>query len=125
MIELAFNNFTTDKKYGAAFFKKVVQKTLNELGLREKNIELSINLVGEGRNKALNKKYLNKNKATDVLSFPIGGKVGIKPIDNDIIALGDIFICLPVAKRHAVCSPGRYHDPPAAYKAAHPFLPFV
>lgn len=102
MIELAFNNFAIDKKCGAAFFKKVVQKTLNEFGLRGKNVELSINLVGEDRIKALNKKYLNKNRTTDVLSFPIGGKVGIKPVDNGIIALGDIFICLPVAKRYAL-----------------------
>lgn len=102
MADLAFNNFTTDKKCGAAFFKKVVQKTLNELELREKNVELSINLVGEGRIKALNKKYLGKNRVTDVLSFPVGGKVGIKSVDNGIIALGDIFICLPVAKRHAL-----------------------
>jgi len=102
MFDLVFNNFTTDKKSGAGFFKKVVEKALDELGFKGKSIELSVNLVGEGRIKVLNKKYLGKNRATDVLSFPISDRVGMKPVDNGIIALGDIFICLPVAKRGAL-----------------------
>lgn len=102
MIELAFNNFTADKRYGAGFFKEIIREAIKKLGFAKRNVELSINLVGEGRIKALNKKYLGKNRTTDVLSFPIGGKVSIKPVDNGIIALGDIFICLPVAKRYAL-----------------------
>ena len=102
MADLVFNNFTTDRKYGVVFFKKVIQKALDSVGLKAKNVELSVNLVGEGRIKALNKKYLGKNRATDVLSFPISGKVSIKPVDNGIMALGDIFICLPVAKKCAL-----------------------
>ncbi len=102
MIDLIFSNFTADKRYGLKFFKEITQKAIRKLGLKGKNIELSINLVGEDRIKALNKKYLGKNRVTDVLSFPINGKVSKKPVDNGIIALGDIFICLPVAKRSAL-----------------------
>jgi len=99
MLDLVFNNPTADKRHGLKFFKEIVQKAIKRLGFAGRNIELSINLVGEGRIRALNKKYLGKNRVTDVLSFPISNKVSIKPVDNGIIALGDIFICLPVAKR--------------------------
>lgn len=102
MLDLIFNNFTTDKKYGLRFFKGVVQGAANKLGFAEKNIELSINLVGENKIKALNKKYLGKNRTTDVLSFPLSNKGGIKSINSGIIALGDIFICLPMAKKCAL-----------------------
>ncbi len=102
MFDLVFNNFTADKKYGVKFFKGVLRKALGKPGFKGKNIELSVNLVGEGRIRALNKKYLGKNRVTDVLSFPISDKVSIKPVDNGIIALGDIFICLPMAKKDAL-----------------------
>lgn len=102
MLDLVFNNLATNKRYGLKFFQEILQKAIKKLGYAGKNIELSINLVGEGRIKALNKKYLGKNRVTDVLSFPISNKVSIRPIDNGIIALGDIFICLPVAKRGAL-----------------------
>lgn len=102
MLDLVFNNFTTDKKYGLKFFKSIVQGSANKLGLTGKNIELSINLVGESKIKALNKRYLGKHGSTDVLSFPLGDRVSIKSADNGIMALGDIFICLPVAKRRAL-----------------------
>ena len=67
MIEI--NNLTTIliKK---AFLIKISQMVLE--GEKKKNSELSIALVGEGRIKALNKKYRGKNKVTDVLSFSSG-----------------------------------------------------
>ena len=105
MLDVVLNNFTTDKRYRAGFFKRILQKALDNIGLRARNVELSINLMGENRIRALNKKYLRKNRTTDVLSFPINdnsNKISIKPADNGIMALGDIFICLPAAKRSAL-----------------------
>ncbi len=102
MSDLVFNNFTADKRFGLKFFKEITQEAIKKLGFAGQNIELSINLVGEGRIKALNKKYLGKNRTTDVLSFPVSDKISIGPINNGIMALGDIFICLPVAKRDAL-----------------------
>lgn len=102
MLDLAFNNFTADKKYELTFFRSIIRGAIKNLGFTGRDIELSINLVSEDRIKALNKKYLRKNRITDVLSFPISGKIGKKPVDNGIIALGDIFICLTVAKRDAL-----------------------
>ena len=103
MVDLVLNNLTTDKSYSSDFFEKILQKAVAVLGIGNKKLEISINLVGRGRIKALNKKYLRKNRITDVLSFPLADKNDAKLLkENDIIALGDIFICLPVAKKQAL-----------------------
>jgi|YelNatPaOPRAMG01_1025707.scaffolds.fasta_scaffold93188_3 probable rRNA maturation factor len=103
MVDLVLNNLTTDKSYSSDFFEKILQKAVAILGIGNKKLEISINLVGRGRIKALNKKYLRKNRITDVLSFPLADKNDAKLLkENDIIALGDIFICLPVAKKQAL-----------------------
>ncbi|MBI2063200.1 MAG: rRNA maturation RNase YbeY [Candidatus Yanofskybacteria bacterium] len=109
--DFVFHNLTTDRKYNGGFFEKIVEFAAKELDLESKKFELSLSLVGEGRIKALNKKYRGKNKTTDVLSFPlmergpIRSRAGQELITsngvNDIISLGDIFICLPVAKKNA------------------------
>ena len=103
MIDLVLNNLTTDKSYSNDFFEKILQKAVAILGISNKKLEISINLVGRGRIKALNKRYLRKNRITDVLSFPLADKNDAKLLkENDIMALGDIFICLPVAKKQAL-----------------------
>jgi len=64
MIEI--NNLTTssiDKK----FLDRVAKKILK--GENQKERDLSIVFVGQGRMRKLNKKYREKNKVTDVLSF--------------------------------------------------------
>ena len=113
MTDLVFNNFTTDRKYDGGFFKKIIEVAAKELDLESKKMELSVNLVGEGRIKALNKKYRGRNRVTDVLSFPLISsyrktrglaitEIGVKSGTSDIINLGDIFICLPVAKKYSI-----------------------
>jgi len=83
MIEI--NNLTTIS-IDEDFFKKIVKKVLE----REKkgNKDLSIALVGQGRIKTLNKKYLRKNRATDILAFSGNG-------------LSEIVICLQEVKKNA------------------------
>ncbi|MEX2090850.1 MAG: rRNA maturation RNase YbeY [Candidatus Paceibacterota bacterium] len=97
MIDLVFKNYTTPRKTssrgrqkapGRKFFEKILDKSYKILKLKS-NLELSVNLVGEVKIKQLNKKYRNKNKPTDVLSFPLGD------------GSGDIFICLSIAKKEA------------------------
>lgn len=105
MIDLVFKNNTTDRKWTESFFVKILDKAKKEKGLNlniDKKYGVSINLIGERKIKALNKKYRGKNKATDVLSFPLNSFEAGKGINNhDIIDLGDIFICLPFAKKTA------------------------
>lgn len=102
VLDITSNNCTADKKYRAGFFKKILTKAARQLRLKGKRFELSINLVGEDRIRTLNKKYRGKNKATDVLSFPLNEEVGTGATAGGIIALGDIFICLPTAKEYAL-----------------------
>ena len=97
-MDLTFQNLTASKKYGSKFFEKILAVGVKELKLSNKNIEVSVNLVGEAKIKGLNRKYRHKDKITDVLSFPLEDKILGK---YDIMPLGDIFICLPFAKKEA------------------------
>lgn len=98
MNNLVFQNITFDKEHGQPFFKKVLGVAIKELDLEEKDIEMSVNLIGEEEIRELNLKYRNKDKATDVLSFPIE----TKPLkQSGVLPLGDIFICLSFAKNEA------------------------
>jgi probable rRNA maturation factor len=72
---------------------KIAHRALEVLGLSK--VELSIALVPDVQIKRLNKLYRNKDKPTDVLSFPIGEKV------EDWLILGDIVISVDTAKRQA------------------------
>jgi probable rRNA maturation factor len=69
--------------------EEVIGKTLRIE--RKENISLSITFVGDNFIKRLNKKYRFRDKATDVLSFPLGEKN----------VLGDIFISVPTARKNA------------------------
>ncbi len=53
---------------------------------------VNISFANKFQIKALNKKYLKKNQATDVLSFPIWSRLAEIPTKGKV-ALGDIFIC--------------------------------
>ena len=94
MINFEINNLTKERidpiRRGASngvnkkFLEKVAKKVFKIVKL--KNIgEISLVLVGEAKIKELNKKYRNRNRVTDVLAFDYG----------------EIFICLPQAKRQA------------------------
>jgi probable rRNA maturation factor len=72
---------------------KIAHRALEVLGLNR--AELSIVLVSDAQIRRLNKLYRNKDKPTDVLSFPIGEKV------EGWLILGDIVISVDTAKRQA------------------------
>ena len=112
MLDLVFKNYITRPQSGRSnrrmtastkspsekFFSEILKKGIEELKLKDKNIEVSLNLVGEDKIKELNNKYRGKNEVTDVLSFPLG-ESGLKRYD--ILPLGDIFICLPFAVKES------------------------
>jgi probable rRNA maturation factor len=72
---------------------KIAHRALEVLGLNK--VELSIVLVSDAQIRRLNKLYRNKDKPTDVLSFPIGEKV------EGWLILGDIVISVDTARRQA------------------------
>lgn len=82
-MKLEINNLTRGK-IDKRFLEKIAKKTLKFL-MFGKEAEISLVIVEEGRMRNLNKKYRKKNKVTDVLAFDYG----------------EIFICLPQAKRQA------------------------
>jgi probable rRNA maturation factor len=98
MLDLVFQNSTEDKSFKEDFFVGVLKISAKELNLLDKEIEISMNLVGEDEIRELNNKYRKKDKVTDVLSFPIEEK----PLEESgTWPLGDIFICLSFAKNEA------------------------
>ena len=91
-------------------FKKLFKKTLFVTGNYAENLALGIKFVKENEIQALNKEHRNIDKVTDVLSFPmldIDYKA-TKICDfegernpNGELYVGDIVICLDVAKVQA------------------------
>lgn len=101
MIDLLFTNSTPKKAFTRPFFKKIIESAVKEVGLANKKVGLSINLVSKTRIQSMNKKYRNKNKPTDVLSFPLHNYLLPNKTKETILEIGDIFICPSVAVEKA------------------------
>jgi probable rRNA maturation factor len=84
-----------DRNITKKFVKEITEEILKELNLD--NVELSIVLTDNEKIRELNKNWRKKDKATDVLSFPIDEK----PPKYKYRILGDIVISLPFAKKQA------------------------
>jgi len=70
------------------FFKKIFQAFPKRYKFNQKKVSLSLLLSNNKNIKKLNKKFRNKNKATDILSFPFSKKVKI----SKQTYIGDIII---------------------------------
>ena len=70
------------------FFKKICQAFPKKYKFINKKVSFSVLLSNDLNIKKLNKNFRNKNKPTDILSFPISNKIEISK--NDYI--GDIII---------------------------------
>jgi len=79
-----------------------IKKKSNALKI---SMDISITLCGERKIRSLNAKYRQKNKITDVLSFPLEENpmalLKKKSHPFPLLCLGDIFICKEVASRQA------------------------
>ena len=95
MIEI--NNLTTNP-VDEEFLRKVAEKVLKEES-REPN--LSIAIIGQGRMRKLNKRYLGKNRVTDVLAFGQTSRYKVKDLKYKTQDLGEIAICLREVKKNA------------------------
>lgn len=85
------------KNVNRDFFCNVLKRAAFIANVGKRQIGVSVILVGKAKIRSLNYRYLKKNRATDVLSFPTDTKMG----QDDIIELGDIFICYPMAEKNA------------------------
>lgn len=101
MIEI--NNFTAEL-LDERFFKRCVEIILN--AEKKKDIDLSIAFVIADEIKRVNKKYRNKNKITDVLSF---GEFEFKDVlegekqdFKKFLEFAEIIICPQEVKKNSV-----------------------
>ena len=77
---------------------------LRLLRLRKvKQAEISLTFVGAKRIRKLNREYLGRDRATDVLSFDLSGEglVSESIPDADSPLVGDIYVCVPRAIKQA------------------------
>lgn len=73
------------------FFMKIVEAVFDYLNNKENQYEISLLITNDETIHLLNKEYRQKDKPTDVLSFPM----------EDEVMLGDIVISLDTAKNQA------------------------
>ncbi len=86
---------------------KAVTETLKEQKVTDK-VLVSVTFVSDRKMAKLHRKYLGISGTTDVISFPINelkrmetDEKQIQTDENGNIELGDIFVCIPQAKRQA------------------------
>lgn len=109
---IEINNLTT-VQIDEDFLKKVARTVLERekksgqnrvLGRTGEDANVSIALVGQGRMRELNKKYRQKNRATDILAFPeskvLLEKFKVGPALKTQ-GLGELVICLREVKKNA------------------------
>ncbi len=90
------------------FYMGLASQVFSEL-LRSKIIpsrptqryEVSLMICGDKKIQKLNLEFRNKDKPTDVLSFPSHESLRKKNPDEDIVFLGDLAISIPTARRQA------------------------
>ena len=84
--------------------------------------EISVTIVDDEKIHALNKKYRNVDRSTDVLSFPLGAE-GTYDVNNDTGAqmLGDIVISIEHARKQAEMY-GHSFDREIAFLTVHSML---
>lgn len=79
--------------------KETVERVISDRGINTP-VEVSIAIVGDRKMRALNKKYRNLDKTTNVLSFSQTEGEGMV-VNSDSLILGDVIISYPVMIQEA------------------------
>ena len=95
--------------FNGYFYKNEKLKVTQAVKIFSKNFKISRNFhftvhsLNESESKKLNQKTFNKNKPTDVLSFPLYNDIeAINQLDKSMSEdMGDMFICRNVIKKNA------------------------
>ena len=88
-------------KYPSNYIKKKIKKIFKLNSLKKKRFSFTILLTGNSKMKYLNYKFRNKNKTTDVLSFPNLDTVDLKKKTDTKIYLGDIALSYEIINRRS------------------------
>lgn len=90
---------------------------LKKILKKDFELELSISLVSDQQIKKINSEFRNKNKATNVLSFPaldgnlireVGIKKAVEP--NKYLFLGDIIIAYETVKKESLAQKKKFRN---------------
>ena len=84
-----------------SYIKKKIKKISQFNSLRKKRFSFTILLTSNYKMKYLNHKFRNKNKITDVLSFPNLDTVDLKKKTDTKIYLGDIALSYEIINRRS------------------------
>ena len=90
--------FKNPKKY---FAKKLKIVSRNIYFFKYRNITFTILLTNSLNMKKLNKKFRDRNKSTDVLSFPTFSKRNLKNIKEKKIYIGDIAVSYDIINKRS------------------------
>ncbi|MCG9491809.1 MULTISPECIES: rRNA maturation RNase YbeY [Acinetobacter calcoaceticus/baumannii complex] len=83
-----------------AQLKKIIETTLHHVGYKE-DCEIGVACVDLDESQQLNLQYREKDKPTNVLSFPSDIPEEVLPM-LDALPLGDLVICIPVVLQEAL-----------------------
>ena len=83
------------------YIKKKIKKISKFNSLKKRRFSLTILLTGNSKMRYLNKKFRNKNKTTDVLSFPNLSTADLKKRTDTKIYLGDIALNYEIINRRS------------------------
>ena len=83
------------------YIKRKIKKIYKFNSLKKKHFSLTILLTNNSKMRYLNKKFRNKSKTTDVLSFPNLDVVDLKKKNNTKIYLGDIALNYEIINRRS------------------------
>ncbi len=115
-----------------SIINKIADKTDLKHFLKNKNnqIEISISLVNHQQIRKINKDFRNKDKSTNILSFPafdLSKKLDLKSLakTHDYIFLGDIVISLENARKEVLESESKTFDNHLAHLILHSILHLI
>jgi len=102
-VDVVIENKLWNKKIKSPskYIKKKIKKIFKFNSLKRKRFSLTILLTDNSKMKYLNKKFRNKNKITDVLSFPNLEPADLKKKINTEIYLGDIALSYEIINRRS------------------------
>ena len=83
-----------------AYIKKVIETTLRFINV-DQNCEIGIACVDNNESHKLNLEYRQKDKPTNVLSFPSDVPEEVLAM-LDALPIGDLVICIPVVLQEAI-----------------------
>ena len=85
----------------SSYIKRKIKKVFKLNSFKKKDLLLTILLTNNSKMKHLNKKFRNKNKITDVLSFPNLATINFKKQTNKQIYLGDIALSYEIINKRS------------------------